>query len=79
MVKTGKSWTEMVAVLVRELEPKLGKLVLKFRSTFSGRTEVVGRVRGVVGNVSEVDDGILSTGCRTRKSTGGGIALTHLG
>jgi hypothetical protein len=32
VVKTGKSWPEMLAV-VRELEPKLFKAVLKFRST----------------------------------------------
>jgi hypothetical protein len=35
----------MVAVGRRELEPKLYKAVVKFRSTFSGRTEGVERVK----------------------------------
>jgi len=44
VVKTGKSWPGMVAVVVRELERELGSRVLKFSSTFAGRAEVEGRV-----------------------------------
>lgn len=45
MVKTVKSGPGMVAVGRRELEPKLYKAVVKFRSTFSGRTEGVERLK----------------------------------
>jgi hypothetical protein len=39
VVKTGKSWPGMMAVLGRELERELVIAVLKFRSTFTGRAE----------------------------------------
>ena len=41
VVKTVKSWGEMVAV-VRELLQELGIASLKFRSTWGGRAEVGG-------------------------------------
>ncbi len=64
MVKTGKSWAGMVAVVEGELEPKLRSWVLKFRSTFSGRAEGKGFGGG---NVVDCWEGILTIGAE-RKS-----------